>query len=82
MDRIKVTEQKFVCIVEGKRGSIGEGVKQCLLALKDGWENNNLKDSFLYGLVTMGENWEVYRYNGTSFVATEKFSVLFRGMDG
>ncbi|KAF8416250.1 hypothetical protein EV426DRAFT_721862 [Tirmania nivea] len=81
MDRIKITEQKFVCIMEGKRVSTGEGVKQCLLALKDGWENNNLKDSFLYGFVTTGEHREVYRYNGTSFVVTEKFSVLFRGMD-
>lgn len=81
MDRIKITEQKFVCIMEGRRGSTGEGVKQCLLALKDGWENNNLKDSFLYGFVTTGEDWKMYRYDGKSFVATKKFSVLFRGME-
>lgn len=61
MDRIKVTEEKFVCIVEGKRSSTGEGVKQCLLAMRDAWDNNGVKDSFLYGFVTTGEGWMLYR---------------------
>ncbi|KAF8416005.1 hypothetical protein EV426DRAFT_688018 [Tirmania nivea] len=81
MDRVSVTEQKFVCIVEGKGSSTGEGVKQCLLAMKDAWDNNAMKESFLYGFVTTGEDWMLYRYDGTSFVVTEKLRVLFKTMD-
>jgi len=81
MDRIKVTEEKFVLILEGKRSSTGEGIKQCLLAMRDGWDNNGMKDSFLYGFVTTGEDWMLYRYDGTSFVGTDKFRVVFKGMD-
>ncbi|KAF8425877.1 hypothetical protein EV426DRAFT_572902 [Tirmania nivea] len=66
MDRIKVTEEKFVLIAEGKRSSTGEGIIQCLLAMKDAWVNND---------------WWMYRYDGTSFVMTEKLKVLFETME-
>jgi len=74
MDRVKV-------IVEGKRNSTGEGRKQCLLAMKDAWDNNDIQDSFLYGFVTTGEDWEMFRYDGTSFSVTEKLRALFTGME-
>ncbi|KAI5780243.1 hypothetical protein DFH27DRAFT_361544 [Peziza echinospora] len=81
MDRIQVTEQKFVLIVEGKRSSTGEGRKQCLLAMKDAWGNNGFQDGFLYGFVTTGEHWEMFRYDGTSFSVTERLSAIFQGME-
>ena len=81
MDIINVTEERFVFILEGKRSSTREGIKQCLLAMRDAWDNNDMNDSFLYGFVTTGEHWRMYRYDGTSFVVTEKFGVLFETMD-
>ena len=81
MDRINVTEEKVVLILEGKRSSTGEGVKQCLLAMRDAWDNNDVKDSFLYGFVTIVEDWMMYRYDGISFVVTEKLRVLFIDTD-
>ena len=80
-NRISVTERKFVLIVEGKRSSTGEGRKQCLLAMKDAWDNNGFQDGFLYGFVTTGEQWQMFRYDGTSFSVTEKLSVIFETME-
>lgn len=34
MDRVKVTERKFVFILEAKKSSTGEVMKQCLLTMK------------------------------------------------
>ena len=81
MDRISVTERKFVLIVEAKRTSTGEGIKQCLLTMKDAWENNGIKYGFLYGFVTTGEDWQMIRYDGVSFKKARKIVVLFEGMD-
>jgi len=43
--------------------------------MKDAWDSNNIKDGFLYGFVTTGEHWEVFRYNGTSFY---RFSLFIK----
>ncbi|KAF8449873.1 hypothetical protein BGX38DRAFT_1186766 [Terfezia claveryi] len=40
IDRISVTGEKFVIIIEAKRGSLGEAIKQCCLALKDARDTN------------------------------------------
>jgi len=40
VDLVSVTEEKFVPIVEAKRSSLGEAMKQCLLAMKDMRKNN------------------------------------------
>lgn len=36
---------------------------------------------FLYGFVTIGEDWEMLRYDGTSFSVAEELVALFGGME-
>lgn len=52
MDRISVTKEKFVLIIEGKRSSVEEAMKQYLLSLKDARDRN--RDGVVYGFVTTG----------------------------
>ncbi|KAH8148459.1 uncharacterized protein LAJ45_07562 [Morchella importuna] len=40
VDLVSVTEEKFIFIVEAKRSSLGQAMKQCLLAMKDMRDNN------------------------------------------
>ncbi|RPB29791.1 hypothetical protein L211DRAFT_832492 [Terfezia boudieri ATCC MYA-4762] len=87
LDRISVTEKRFVLIVEGKRGSTREARKQCLLAMKDCWDNIDVMKKgknddvcVLYGFVTTGEDWSMIRYDGSTFVMTHKFMAVFETM--
>ena len=75
LDKISVTEKKFVLIVEAKKGSTGEAIKQCLLAMKDARDNND--EGVLYGFVTTGEHWELIRYDGIVFQKTNKLTLVF-----
>ena len=45
MDRVSVTKQQAVLIVEGKRGLVGKAMRQCLLSLKDARDRNGGGDS-------------------------------------
>ncbi|KAI5839541.1 hypothetical protein DFP73DRAFT_561263 [Morchella snyderi] len=78
MDRISVEDNRFVVIMEAKKVALGEGMKQCLLSLKDARDNNGGGE--VYGFVTTGSQWQMIRYDGTSFISTEEFTVLFRTM--
>lgn len=78
MDLISVTEEKFVLVIEAKTSSLGEAMKQCLLAMKDAWDNNGA--GVMYGFVTTGESWRMLRYDGESFEKTERMDVLFETM--
>ncbi|KAF8421632.1 hypothetical protein EV426DRAFT_704814 [Tirmania nivea] len=65
-DRISVTEERVVLVMEGKKASIGEARKQCLLAMRDCWDNNAIKEGnsdagVLYGFVTTGKDWAMIR---------------------
>ena len=77
VDRIAVGEERFVLIIEGKKGTTGEALKQCLLSLKDAGDQNS--GCAVYGFITTGEFWQMIRYDGT-FQMTEKFMVLFNTM--
>jgi len=74
IDWVSVSEEEFVMVVEGKRSSIGQAMKQCLLSLKDVGGNNG--GSEVYGFVTTGESWRMIRYDGT-FLMTNKFHATF-----
>ncbi|RPB13386.1 hypothetical protein P167DRAFT_112262 [Morchella conica CCBAS932] len=78
MDMISVMEQYSVLVIEAKRSSLGEAMKQCLLAMKDMRDNNSGGE--VYGFVTTGETWRMLRYDGISFKMTRKIEVLFEGM--
>ena len=57
IDRVSVSEGRFVMVVGGKRSSIGQAMKQCLLSLKDMGDNNGGGE--VYGFVTTGESWRM-----------------------
>ena len=59
-------EEKFVLIFEGKRSSVGEAMKQCLLALQDARDNNG--EGKVYGFITVGDHWRMLCYDGSKFL--------------
>lgn len=79
MDLISVEEEMYVLIIEAKRNSLGQAMKQCLLAMKDTRDINGGGE--VYGFITTGEAWRMLRYDGTSFELTEKTDVMFDTMD-
>jgi len=79
MDVLSVTERNYVLVVEGKKGSIGEAMKQCLLSMKDMWDNNN--GGYIYGFATTGESWRMFSFNGVLFEGSRNMDVLFLGME-
>jgi hypothetical protein len=78
MDRIYVTEEKFVLVVGGMGDSAGEAFKLCLLSLKDMRDNNGGGE--VYGFVTTGDTWQMLRNDGTSFQISDNMHVLFGAM--
>ncbi|KAF8544769.1 hypothetical protein BDD12DRAFT_814675 [Trichophaea hybrida] len=78
IDWISGNENHFIVVIEVKRSSIGEAMKQCLLAMKD--MRNNNKEGKVYGLITTGDDWRMLRYDGSKFLMTDKFMVLFDTM--
>ncbi|KAA8909404.1 hypothetical protein FN846DRAFT_889014 [Sphaerosporella brunnea] len=79
VDMISVMGENFIFIVEAKRSSLGEAMKQCLLAMKDTRDDNG--GGRVYGFVTTGESWRMLRYDGSSFTQTRKIEAIFEGMD-
>jgi len=79
MDIISVTERNYVFIIEGKRSSVGEAMKQCLLSLNDAGDNNG--GGVVYGFVTTRQHWQMLSYDGTLFQKTREMTVVFDGMD-
>jgi hypothetical protein len=78
MDLISVAKDKFVFVVEAKRSSVGEAMKQLLLAMKDARDINN--GGAVYGFTTTGDIWQMVSYNGESFEVTEQFFAPFPRM--
>ena len=74
MDVMLSKEQMFIFIVEAKRLSLGQGMIQCLAAVKDGWYLNG--GGIVYGFVTTGKYWQMLVYDSTLQI-TEEMSVLF-----
>ena len=70
---------KFVLVVESEKSSLGEAMKRCLLSMKDMRDINGYGE--VYGFITTGERWRMFRYNGISFRGTRKMDVVFEGME-
>ena len=67
MDLISVDsleENRYVLVAESKRSSTGEVKRQCMLAMKDMWDNNASGE--VYGFVTSGASWQMIKYDRTS----------------
>jgi len=78
VDRISVGEERFVLIIEGKEGTTGEALKQCLLLLQDARDQNG--GGAVYGFITTGVFWQMLRYDG-KFQMTNTMEVLFYSME-
>ena len=79
VDLVDVGMEKFVLMVEGKRSSLRQAERQCLLSMQDMRGNNG--EGEVYGFTTTGESWRMFRYDGISFCKTEKMDVIFDSMD-
>lgn len=79
LDLVSVQHERFIFIVEVKRPSLGQAMKQCLLAMKDMRDNNG--KGKVYGFVTTGEQWQMLEYDGTLFRKTNIMIVVFDSMD-
>ena len=78
-DQISMWEDKTVFIIEPKRSSTENAMRQCFLSLKDARDING--GDALYGFVTAGQQWKITRYNGTSFLTTNLFLALSETME-
>ena len=74
IDWIGITEKRYILIVEAKRESLG----QCLLTMKGIGDRNH--EGVVYGFVTTGVSWRMLRYDGVSFIMTDKIEVVFDTM--
>jgi len=79
IDRIAVGEDKFVFVIEAKRTSVAQAMKQVLLSLKDSRDNNGW--GTVYGFVTSGQQWKMLSYDGALFQSTREFIIAFDGME-
>ncbi|KAF8433989.1 hypothetical protein BGX38DRAFT_1275878 [Terfezia claveryi] len=78
MDLISVREDRFIIVIEAKRSSVDQAMKQCLLSMFDMRGNNGTGKVF--GFITTGESWCMVSFDGTVFQLTYKFDVMFKGM--
>jgi len=78
VDEITVEKDKFVLIIEAKRSSTGQALKQIMLSLKDARDNN--EGGTVYGFITTGQHWKMLSYDGAEFVMTDEFTVVFDTM--
>lgn len=79
VDVINITQERFILIIESKRSSIGDAMKQCLLSVKDAYDNNN-DGKNIYGFMTTGDSWQLVTYNGINFNMSEDFKIIFPTM--
>ena len=63
IDTVSVVGDRYLIVVEAKRDSLGKGLIQCLLSLKDMYDVNNDKKS-VYGFITTGVDWQLIKYDG------------------
>lgn len=80
IDTISVKKDRYMLIIEAKRDALGKGLVQCLLSLKDAYENNN-DNKCVYGFVTTGIDWQLIKYNGNNDIKiSNKITLLFAGL--
>ena len=80
IDRISLLKEKYIIVVEAKRGHLTTARKQCLGALKDMGDNNG--SGIAYGFITTGIEWQMIRYEvgNKKFVVSHRVIMLFESM--
>lgn len=79
VDLIELKREEYILIVEANRTSMGQAMKQCLLAMKD-MHYNNGDQGIIYGFATTGKSWRMVTYDGGSFQKSEEMIILFDTM--
>ena len=80
VDRISVGEERLVIIIEGKKGTTGEVLKQCLLSLREARDQNS--GGAVYGFITTGEFWRMLMYDGTFQMSKKLFDTVEKEKGG
>lgn len=70
--------RKFV-LIEREKSSLGRAMKRCLLSMKDIRDKNGAGE--VYGFITTGKSWRMFKYDGRSWRGTRKVDVVFEGME-
>ena len=60
IDTVSVVGDRYLIVVKAKRDSLGKGLIQCLLSLKDMYDVNNDKKS-VYGFIATGVDWQLIK---------------------
>ena len=79
MDVVSLTEVNYVLVVEGKMEVLGQAMKQCLLSMRDMWDQNGTGE--VYGFTTTGERWQMFKYNGKYFERTRQMEFIYWGVE-
>ncbi|KAF8459837.1 hypothetical protein BDZ91DRAFT_851902 [Kalaharituber pfeilii] len=79
VDETLLAKDIFVLLIEPKGTSVGQAMKQIMLAMKDARDGNG--DGVVYGFATTGQHWRMLRYNGTCFQETPLITAVFDEMD-
>ena len=80
MHSIDVDNVRYVNVIEAKRGALGDGLTQLLLALKSAFGINNDQKK-VYGFVTTAIQWQLITYDGQTWKLSESSPLLFGNMD-
>ena len=84
IDIISVTTDKIVLVVEAKRDNMDKCLTQCLLAMKDAYDNNQKYNESqnititrsVYGFTTEGIHWRLVIYDGNSFRMSDEIKTM------
>ena len=77
--RIAAVEDKSVLVIEAKRTSIGQAMKQIVLSFKDVRDYNQA--GTVYGFVTTGQHWKMLSCDGALFQTTREFMAVSDGTE-
>jgi len=80
MHSIDVDNVRYVNVIEAKRGALGDGLTQLLLALKSAFGINNDQKK-VYGFLTTAIDWQLITYDGQTWKLSESSTLLFGNMD-
>ena len=80
VDLSDAKEERIILIVQKRRDSWAESMKQCLIAIRDAHVKNKCT-GLVYGFVTNGEHWRMFVYNGTTFLKSGEMKAFFEAME-
>ena len=80
MHSIDVDNVRYVNVIEAKRGALGDGLTQLLLALKSAFGINNDQKK-VYGFLTTAIQWQLITYDGQTWKLSRPSPLLCGNMD-